>query len=85
MAALVDADRVDVSANFQRDPANINVGAAALTKAQLKAAVDAVDDWAEANAAAFNTAIPQPQRGAMSTRQKTFLLAYVIFKRAGIL
>lgn len=83
MAVLSDADRADVNAQFQREAVNIlNLG---ITKAELRAAVNAADDWAEANASAFNTAIPQPARSAMSLKQKTLLLNYVIFKRAGLL
>ncbi len=53
----------------------------ALTKAQLRAAVDAVDDWAEANAVEFNQAIPQPARGVLTAKQKAIMLAIVILKR----
>lgn len=52
-----------------------------LLKGELKAAVDAVDDWVEANQAAFNQAIPQPARDALSNRQKVRLLLYVVKKR----
>jgi hypothetical protein len=83
MAALSNNDRAQLDAEFQRVAENIqDLG---VTKAELRAAVDAVDDWADANASAFNTAIPQPARGAMTTRQKTMLLMYVILKRAGVL
>lgn len=68
-----------------RVAAHITNGAGVLTKADLRAAVNAVDDWADANAVGFNTAIPQPARGAMTSKQKTLLLSYVILKRAGIL
>lgn len=54
-----------------------------ITKPDLKAAVDAADDWLETNQASFNTALPQPFRGAASVGQKTFLLCYVAMRRAG--
>lgn len=57
----------------------------ALTKAQLRAAVDAVDDWVDANASAFNTALPQPFRGAATSAQKAIVLAFVALRRAGVL
>lgn len=85
MAVLSDNDRADLHAEFMRVAANVTNGAGAITKAQLRDALNAVDDWADANAAEFNTAIPQPARGAMSAKQKTWLLAYVIFRRAGVL
>ena len=52
-----------------------------LGKADLKAAVDGIDDWVEANAASYNAAIPQPARGALSIQQKVRLLFYVVKKR----
>lgn len=54
-----------------------------ITKPDLKAAVDATDDWLDANQTSFNTALPQPFRGAASLPQKTFLLCYVAMRRAG--
>lgn len=56
-----------------------------ITKADLRAAVDATDDWIEANSAAFNAALPQPARGALSATQKTLLFVYVAMRRRGIL
>lgn len=55
----------------------------ALSKADLRAAVDAIDDFLEANASAINNAIPQPARGALTVSQKARLLAYVTLKRFG--
>lgn len=84
MAALPDADRVEVWAKLQRlvqwlaIPCNI-------TKAELRAAVDATDDWIEANQASFNTALPTAARNNLNLVQKTLLFSYVALKRAGIL
>jgi hypothetical protein len=83
MAALSDSDRASLNAEFMR--VRDNILALGITKAQLRLAVNAADDWADANAAAFNTAIPQPARGAMTSKQKIMLLMYVILKRAGVL
>lgn len=54
-----------------------------VTKTEFRAAVDAVDTWVENNAAAFNTALPQPYRGAASAAQKAALLAAVALKKHG--
>lgn len=79
MTVLTDPDRFDVFAAYMRDAA---VGAmAALTKPQLRAAVDAIEDWANTNTASFNSAIPQPARGALTSDQKALLLVYVVTKR----
>jgi hypothetical protein len=53
----------------------------ALTKAELRAAVNAADAWADANAASFNAALPQPARSALTARQKARLLAVVLRRR----
>lgn len=52
-----------------------------ITKADLKAAVDAADAWVDANATSYNTAIPQPARGVLTADQKAWLLDYVVRKR----
>ena len=83
MAALSDNDRATLHAEFMR--VRDNVLALGITKAELRAALNAADDWADANASSFNTALPQPARGAMTSKQKTLLLSYVILKRAGVL
>lgn len=77
MATLSAADRAAATAQFQRTPDCPGV----VTKAQLRAAIDAIDDWVEENAASFNLAIPQPARGALSARQKAGLLNYVVTRR----
>lgn len=52
-------------------------------KADLRAAFQAADAWATANAASFNAALPQPFRGAASASEKAQLLAFVCLRRAG--
>ena len=53
-----------------------------ITKPQLVEVVDALDDWWEANgAAAANAAIPQPQRGLLTNRQKARLFVMILDAR----
>ena len=56
-----------------------------ILKADLRAAVNAADDWVDANAAAFNTALPVAFRTAATAQQKAILLGYLAFKWAGLL
>jgi hypothetical protein len=60
MAVLPEAEREVL----WRWMALTNRGAAidSLTRAQLRPAIDASDDWAVANAASFNSALPEPAR-----------------------
>lgn len=78
MAALPIQDRADIKAEVQRTPECPG----GVTKAQLRAVVDALDDyWEATGAAAANAAIPQPQRGILSARQKAFLFQRVLERR----
>lgn len=81
MALLPDQDRDRVWRWFMRQ----NPEAAAYTKADLRAAVNAVDAWIDGNSTAFNTALPQPFRGAATAQQKTLILCWVAMRRAGLL
>lgn len=54
------------------------------SKPDLKAAAEAADAWCDTNAASYNTALPQPFRGAASSPEKSLLLAYVCLRRAGL-
>lgn len=54
-----------------------------LSKAQLDEVVAAIDAFFDANAVAINQAIPQPQRGLLSTAAKAAIVGAVAFRRAG--
>lgn len=55
----------------------------ALTKPQLDAALAAIDGWLDANAAAFNTALPVAARNGLTAAQKVELLYLIAKKRFG--
>ena len=77
MAVLADADRAALWAELMtalsvdRDPLP------GVLKADVRAALNAADDWIVANASAYNTALPQPFRSAATTAQKARLLMFV--------
>lgn len=52
-------------------------------KADIRAAVDATDDFIENNGATINSALPQPYRGAASASQKAILFGLVAMRRGG--
>lgn len=83
MAVLSAEERRRTWAQFMR--AINGLGALNVSKTDLRAAVDATDQWIEDNQAAYNSAIPQPARGSLSQAQKTLLFCYVAMRRAGIL
>lgn len=80
MAVLADQDRFDLWADYMRDRAVGAVGGT-MSKADLRAAVNALDDFMNTNAAAINSAIPLPARTVLTQAQKALLLVYVIQKR----
>lgn len=84
MAVLSSEERRRVWAHLMRNW-TAALGVAPVNKADLRAAVDATDQWIEDNQASFNTALPQPFRGAATTAQKTLLFCYVAMRRAGLL
>jgi hypothetical protein len=81
MAIMSNEERRRCWAQFMRT----NTESLSITKAELRAAVDATDQWIEDNSAAFNLALPQPARGALSATQKTLLFVYVAMRRRGML
>lgn len=54
---------------------------AGINKTALRAAVDAADDWADANAASYNSALPATFRNNATAGQKALLLAVVVLAR----
>ncbi len=83
MAELSDADRRAAWADFMREESNER-HAMTLTKADLRAAFDAIDNWVDGQAATINAAIPQPARAQLTTRQKAKLMAMVLKARYGV-
>lgn len=75
--ALTTDQRKAVSSQYQRRRESFGT----CSKAELLAAVNGLDDYLETNAAAINSAIPQPARAQLSTKQKALLLALVCLLR----
>lgn len=81
MAVLDAVNRFRTLARFLRDtqpPDNCS-------KVNIAAAIAAVDQWVEDNAASYNAALPIPFRTNATASQKAILLAYLCMRRAGIL
>lgn len=81
MANMSDEDRRRCMAHFMR----LNTENVSITKADLRSAINATDQWITDNETAYNTALPQPARGALSATQKTRLFTYVAMRRRGFL
>jgi hypothetical protein len=80
MATLSDADRREIWARFMSELSNEREPVA-VTKADLRAAFDALDQWADDNAASANQALPVAARNGLTTSQKARLLMEVVRQR----
>lgn len=81
MAVLSTAIRQQLWRGLMRYWSGQQEGVAVITKADLQAAVNAADDWADTNAAAYNTALPAAFRTNATQPQKALLLAMVVLAR----
>ncbi len=75
MAVMDETNRSDCWRDYMRE------GGVAITKSELREAVDALDDWFDANATTLNSALPLAARTGLSTTEKARLLRAVIAKR----
>lgn len=80
MAVMTDTQRQEAWADYMREISSERE-AIGVTKPDLRAALDAIDQWISDNASSFNTAIPQPARSALTAPQKARLLMFVVRKR----
>lgn len=82
MAVLDAANRLATAAQLMRGA----LGAVSnVTKLDVRAAVNATDQWIEDNSASFSTALPAAFRTNASLGQKTLLFCYVAMRRANLL
>ena len=84
MAVLTTPDRQRLWRGLMRTWSATLSALTGCTKADLQAAVNAADDWIDANAASYNTALPAAFRTNATVAQKAFLLACVTLARGNI-
>ncbi len=75
MAVMSENDRAATWVAYMRE------AGVAITKADLRAAVNAIDDWFDTNASVLNAALPVAARNGLTTEQKARLLKAVITQR----
>lgn len=83
MATLSTGDRQRIWRGLMRWWSNLRepVG---LSKVDLQAAVDAADDWIDANQADYNNALPEAARTNLTAAQKTLLFCVVALARVSV-
>lgn len=84
MTPLPEIDRTRIWRGLMRWWSNLREALESLSKADLRAAVDAADDWIDANQAAYNAALPEAARSALTSEQKTLLFCAVALARVGM-
>lgn len=87
MAVLTDTDRKAILVSFH-DRHFAGAGSTPWTKPELKAGMDAINDWVDANQASFVAALSSnaPAFSTVSSAaEKTLLFSYVILRRAGVI
>ena len=77
MAVLPDNVRFSTWAKWMRD----NTSPISVNKPDLRAAINAIDQWVDDNQSSFNTALPLPARTELTASQKASLLAIVVLAR----
>ena len=81
MALLSDLERALIWSEFMAERSSAKDSFGAITKSDLRAAVDALDQYLSDNGATINAAISQPARSVLTTPQKALLLRFVIAQR----
>lgn len=81
MAALSDAKRREILKELIDGWSGNREAVGSLTKADIQAAINALDTWIDGNASTVNTTIPQPARAQLTSLQKAKLFYFVARKR----
>lgn len=80
MAELSIADKQALHKGIMSDLSSDREGLA-LTKSELRAAIDALDTYMNDNAVAINSIIPLPARSVLTASQKAELLSVIVKRR----
>lgn len=83
MPALSEADRLRVWRGLMRYASDNGLVIDGMLKSDLRAAVDATDDWIDANAAAFNSSLPAAAQTNLTAAQKTIMFCAIAAMRVG--
>ena len=81
MATLSTQDRTRLWRGFMRYISRKRETLDGMLKPDLQDAVNAADDWADAAAGSFNSALPDAFRTNATASQKALLLAIVVLMR----
>ncbi len=83
MANLSDAVRVQIWRGLMRYFSRLREPLA-LNKVELRAAIDATDEWIDSNRSAYNSELPAAAQSGLSATQKTLLFCVVALARTSV-
>lgn len=76
--ALTTNEREALNALFQRHESAIRAVLGGITKAELLQAVVDIDAWIDNNVSSFNSAISEPARTVLTSKQKYWLFQRIV-------
>jgi hypothetical protein len=77
MATLPNSDRNKIMVGLMRHWSSLWELISGLTSTDLKATVDATDQWIETNQLSFNNSLPEPAKINLTQAQKTLIFCVV--------
>ena len=77
MAILSDNFREQISVTIQSEISSNRVSVGSMTSSDIRAAVNATDDWQDSNAVSYNTALPSAAQSDLSPALKSRLFHLV--------
>lgn len=83
MALMLDADRIEVRREIG-EILSIARQEISINKTELKAAVDAIDQYLSDNAVTINNTLPAIAQANLTKQQKAMLMAYVALRRYNV-
>ena len=84
MSVLPELDRMRIRRGLVRYWSRFWESTGSMAKDDIKPAVDATDNWIEANQASYNAALPDVFRNNATQMQKTLLFCAVALARVSI-
>lgn len=85
MAVLSTTERQEVADQLMRELSGERNGPGTLTKAEVRTAVDATDQFQEDEAANYNATLSASAQAQLDARQKSHMFRLVSEKRYGVL
>lgn len=83
MATLSENFREQISVTIQSEISSDSISVGSMTSSDIRAAVDATDDWQDSNAVSYNIALPSAAQSNLSAILKNRLFNLVAKVRWG--